>query len=140
VATKYKRDGEAPAPSRKDMNPVRIGRRWFLFAALIAVCILSVLRGSVIAPGFDNQPELRGEGIIYDKLIDSDDNEPRYLLQVGVSLDNGHVAIDYVRTEPETWHSLAKGDRIGVLYQRGRTGDSIRIREAGLVALPPANQ
>jgi len=139
VATKYKREGEASAPSRKDMNPVHVRRRWFLFAALIAVCVLSVLRGSVIAPGFDNQPVLRGEGIIYDKLVD-ENNEPRYLLQVGVSLDNGHVALDYVPTDPETWRRLAKGDRIGVLYQRGRTGDSIRIREAGLVALPPANQ
>ena len=139
MATKYKREGEAAAPSRKDVNPVHVRRRWFLFAALIAVCVMSVLRGSVITPGFDNRPVLRGEGIIYDKLVD-ENNEPRHLLQVGVSLDDGRVAFDYATTDPETWNRFAKGDRIGVLYQRSRTGGNIRIREAGLVALPTPNQ
>ena len=139
MAKKYRREHEAPAPSRKNVNPIRVRRQWLLLAALIAACILSLLRGSVTAPAFDGQPLLRGEGIIYDKLVD-ENNEPRHLLQVGVSLDDGRVAFDYATTDPETWNRLAKGDRIGVLYQRSRTGGSVRIREAGLVALPPANR
>ena len=139
MARKCKREHQAPAPSRKDANSARVRGRWFLFAVLIAVCVLSLLSGSTVAPAFDEQPVIRGEGLIYDKLGDEND-ESKHLLQVGVSLDGGRVAFDYAVTDPETWNRLAKGDRIGVLYQRSRTGGSIRIREAGLVALPTTNR
>jgi hypothetical protein len=108
-----------------------------LFVVLAAVCALSLLQGRALTPAFDGQPLIRGEGIVYDKLVDA--NGADYLLQLGVSLDNGSVAFDYTSTDPETWRELAKGDRIGVLYQRSRGGGRIRIRETGLVALPPSN-
>lgn len=111
--------------------------RWILFVAVAAVCGLSVFQSRILTPSFDQQPVIHGEGIIYDKLVD-ETNGTAYLLQVGVSLDNGRVVLDYAATDADTWKRLAKGDRIGVLYQRSRGGGRIRIREVGLVALPPS--
>jgi len=103
------------------------------------VCVLGFLHGPSSRLTFEGQPVLHGDGIIYDKLVDRG-IEPNYLLQVGVALDNDHVAFDYVPTDPETWDKLSIGVRIGVLYQRSRIGNAIRIREPGLVALPAPNQ
>ena len=139
MATKYGREREAPRLLRKDENAASNPRRWALFVALLAVCVLGFLHGPSSRLTFEGQPVLHGEGIIYDKLIDGG-IEPNYLLQVGVALDNDHVAFDYVPTDPETWDKLSKGARIGILYQRSRIGNAIRIREPGLVALPAPNQ
>jgi len=139
VGRKYTGERVAPGISWKSANPIRNPRRWLLFVVLVPVCILGFLHGPGARLTFDGQPILRGDGIIHDKLLD-ETGDPKYLVQVGVSLDDTHVAFDYVLIDPETWRKLSKGDRIGVLYQRSRTGNAIRIRETGMVALPLPNQ
>jgi len=146
VAVKYVR-GDEGGPSRmaeEPMGPVRRLNRLepkkrllIIYLGLMGFAMLLVLTKIVSTPTqFAGRPMERGEGVILKKEVRGE-AEPGYFFEIEVSLPDAGSVVAYGRTDAETFEGLEEGDRIGVLYQTNRRGTELRIRETGLVALPP---
>ena len=150
MAVKYVRGGDEPDTSgmlEEPMGPLRRLSRLdpkkrlvVIYLGLMGLAMLLLLTHMFSVPTqFGGQPVERGEGVIVKKEV-HDEGESAHFFLIKVSLPEGDPLVAYGRTDAETFERLEEGDRIGVLYQTNRKKTQIRIRETGLVALPPPIQ
>jgi len=149
VAVKYVRGGDTGSPGmlEEPMGPVgRLSRLdpkkrlVIIYLGLTGLAMLLLLTHMFSTPTqFGGRPVERGEGVIVGKEARGE-GVPAYFFAIKVLLPEGDPLVAYGHTDAETFERLEKGDRIGVLYQTNRRKSEIRIREIGLVALPPPIQ
>ena len=149
MAVKYVRGDESGTSGmlEEPMGPLRRLTRLdpkkrlvIIYLGLMGFAMLLVLTRMVSTPTqFGGRPVERGEGVIVEKEVHGE-GESAYFFLIEVSLPDGETLVAYGRTDAETFERLEEGDRIGVLYQTNRKKTQIRVRETGLVALPPPIQ
>jgi hypothetical protein len=130
-----------------DRGPGGLRRRqqWIILIVPAVLIFMMFLAGRYQAAReeapFEDQPLLRGSGLILNKRIDNAAPEPRYLLEIYCQIipENREEPLEFTdiaETDREAWEKFARNDRIGVLYQISRNGGAVRIRECGRLALP----
>lgn len=149
MAVKYGRGGDTGSSGmlEEPMGPLRRLTRLdpkkrliIIYLGLMGLAMLLLLTHMFSTPTqFGGRPVERGEGVIVKKEARGE-GEPAYFFLIKVLLAEGDPLVAYGRTDAETFERLEEGDRIGVLYQTNRKKTQIRIRETGLVALPPPVQ
>ncbi|NIA15312.1 MAG: hypothetical protein GWP08_14680 [Nitrospiraceae bacterium] len=140
MAVKYVRDdghehGIVSAPGGMLRRIGRAGPKRRLIIIYMGVAGFAVLL--ILTQVGSNQTPLRGspietgEGIILSKSVE----DGAYTLSIQVLLDDGERPEGIAVTDEETWNRLAVGDRIGLRFQRNRSGSRVRIHQTGVVAL-----
>jgi len=144
MATKYVREGgvrearlERETPYRPFQRTWRLNPRrrlLIIYVAILGICMLLFTVNALSRKmPFKGQPVIRGAAEVLDK---SAPEEP-HRLRITVPVTPARTVDHWTPVDAETWEDFTAGDYIGVLYQVSRDGQAVRIRETGLVALPP---
>ena len=114
-------------------------RRALVIYILLAMMAAFLVSGAFLDKVYEfrGQPVFRAEATIVDKLIaEKSQGEVLYSFELGLTLAGVGEASAVVQVPQEDWERLSKGERIGVLYKRGRNSSRIQIVETGTLALP----
>jgi len=147
VAVKYQRTRMLRETPYMRQGPVRgvsaRTRRLLVVYMVLALMIAFLVSESMIerALEFSGRPVIRGEGVIVEKgVVESSSGVTRHRLEIRLGLGGADGVDASVEVGDSEWEGFGEGDRIGVLYQLGRSGTKARILQTGTLALPSSIQ
>lgn len=147
MAVKFQRTRllrETPYIRQGPVRGVSARTRRILVVYIVLVMMIALLvSGSLIerTVEFSGRPVIRGEGVIVRKaLLETSSGATLHQFDIRLALEGADELDASAEVSNSDWERLGKGDRIGVLYQLGRSGTRARIVETGTFALPPSIQ
>lgn len=142
VTVKYHRNQLARETPYDRLGPIRgvsVRTRRLLVIYIVVALMVSFLVSGRFMEGaleFNGRPVIRGEGVIVGKTVaDLSSGKTVHRLDIRIALVDGDGLEASAAVGESEWAGFETGDRIGLMYQLGRSGRRARILQTGTLAL-----